>query len=85
MPSDTASNTPNAGTSSSASNSRTVTRPSVAVVMRSATRAAEVPNPGKFFGNEVTSFNSVNPFDTAGAATAAAAAAVPADTLVVRN
>ena len=33
----------------------------------------------------MTSFNSVNPFDTAGAEMAAAAAAVPADTLVARN
>ena len=85
MPSETASNTPNAGTSSPASNSFTWTRPLVAAVMRFAIRAAEVPSPGKFLGNEVTSFISFIPWEMAGADTVAAATAAPVAAPVVRN
>ena len=53
--------------------------------MRRATRAAEVPNPGKFFGNDVTSFSSFRPRPIAGAAAGAAAMATPAAGPVARN
>ena len=85
VPWDTASKDSKGGTSSPAAKSLTSMRPSVPLVMRSASRCAPVPRPGKFFGQVVTILSCLLPcamagagkFEAAAAATAAPAMAVP--------
>ena len=79
VPSLTASNTSKAGTSSPAANSLTERRPSLALVMRSASRCAVTPGPGEFFGQLVTMRQLMLSCARAtwGAASAPAPASVP--------
>src|ERR1043166_381233 len=70
-PEPTASSTSKAGTTSPAANTATCSRPPDVVLMRSATRSADMPGPGRRFGHDVTMRHLT------GAARATAGAASP--------
>ena len=75
VPEETASKLSNAGTISPAAATLTSIRPPEALVIRSATRCAPVPRPGKFFGQVVTICSVRLSCAIAGALNAAAPAA----------